>query len=193
MNNWRKSSYSGDGGSNCIEVADDDTRVSVRDTQDRQGPVFRFTPDAWRRFAGQVKAELSPESAIGGARRRGHPLLLLYGSVSHAVALWRLSACDATGPLGRSWQSATWRRPSVQLVARSSAGTSRSNSGLARPADRERSKSATERAVVTAFPQLTPGRGSSAPDGASQRGWLVIGLRDDVCGFRLFPRAGFAA
>ncbi len=54
--NWRKSSYSGDGGSNCIEVADDDSRVLVRDTKDRSGPVLRFTPDVWRRFAKQLKA-----------------------------------------------------------------------------------------------------------------------------------------
>jgi hypothetical protein len=30
-------------------------------------------------------------------------------------------------------------------------------------------------------------------DGKSPRGWLVIGLRDDVCGFRFFPPPGFAA
>ena len=28
---------------------------------------------------------------------------------------------------------------------------------------------------------------------AELRGWLVIGLCDDVCGFRPFPRAGLAA
>ena len=48
--NWRKSSYSGNGGSSCIEVASDNA-VVVRDTTDRTGPVLRFTPDAWRRFA----------------------------------------------------------------------------------------------------------------------------------------------
>jgi hypothetical protein len=54
--NWRKSSYSGQGGGNCIEVADDDSRVIIRDTKDRTGPVLRFTPDAWRRFAKQLKS-----------------------------------------------------------------------------------------------------------------------------------------
>jgi hypothetical protein len=49
---WVKSSYSSQG--NCVEVAARD-RVLVRDTQDRTGPVLRFTPGAWRRFAGQVK------------------------------------------------------------------------------------------------------------------------------------------
>jgi Domain of unknown function (DUF397) len=30
-------------------------RVLVRDTKDRQGPVLRFTPGAWRRFADRVR------------------------------------------------------------------------------------------------------------------------------------------
>lgn len=60
MNDWRKSSYSGDGGSNCVEVAGHSNRVMVRDTKDRTGgPVLRFTPDVWRRFAAQVKGERS--------------------------------------------------------------------------------------------------------------------------------------
>ncbi len=47
---WRKSSYSGNGGSDCVEVAAAD-RVLVRDTkQDRVGPVLQFTSAAWRRF-----------------------------------------------------------------------------------------------------------------------------------------------
>jgi hypothetical protein len=54
--NWRKSSYSGNGGGECIEVADDDSRVLVRDTKDRNGPVLRFTADAWERFAKQLKS-----------------------------------------------------------------------------------------------------------------------------------------
>ncbi len=54
--NWRKSSYSGDNSGNCIEVADDDSRVIVRDTKDRTGPVLRFTPDAWRRLVKQLKS-----------------------------------------------------------------------------------------------------------------------------------------
>lgn len=52
---WRKSSYSDNGG-NCAEVGRVPRGVLVRDTQDRTGPVLAFTLDAWRRFAGQVKA-----------------------------------------------------------------------------------------------------------------------------------------
>ena len=51
---WRKSSFSGSQAS-CVEVADQDTRVLIRDTTDRTGPVLRFSPDAWRRFAATVK------------------------------------------------------------------------------------------------------------------------------------------
>jgi hypothetical protein len=57
MNNWRKSSYSGDGGSNCVEVADDDGRVFVRDSKNNQtGPILRFSADAWKAFAKQLKS-----------------------------------------------------------------------------------------------------------------------------------------
>jgi hypothetical protein len=54
---WRKSSYSGNSGGNCVEVADQGSRVLVRDTADRTGPVLRFTEAAWRKFAGQLKSE----------------------------------------------------------------------------------------------------------------------------------------
>ena len=52
---WRKSSYSGNGGSDCVEVADDGNRVLVRDTKNRPVAVLRFSPVTWRRFADQVK------------------------------------------------------------------------------------------------------------------------------------------
>ena len=51
---WRKSTYSSNGGGECVEVGKAG-RVLVRDTQDRTGPVLSFTPDAWRRFADEVK------------------------------------------------------------------------------------------------------------------------------------------
>lgn len=58
---WRKSSYSGNGGSDCVEVGDDTRCVLVRDTQDRTGLVLRFAPDAWRRFADRLKQSLVPD------------------------------------------------------------------------------------------------------------------------------------
>jgi len=57
--NWRKSSYSGQSGGNCVEVADHGNRVLVRDTKDRNGATLRLTPDAWRLFAAKVKGERS--------------------------------------------------------------------------------------------------------------------------------------
>jgi Domain of unknown function (DUF397) len=53
---WRKSSYSGGNGGQCVEVAAPG-RVLVRDTKDCAGAVLRFGPDAWREFAAQVKAD----------------------------------------------------------------------------------------------------------------------------------------
>jgi Domain of unknown function (DUF397) len=55
---WRKSSYSGGNGGNCVEVGTQAqaSRVLVRDTKDRQGPVLRFSPAAWHRFADQVRS-----------------------------------------------------------------------------------------------------------------------------------------
>jgi hypothetical protein len=67
---WRKASYSDNGG-NCIEVGDHAGRVLVRDTKDGTGPMLRFTPGAWRRFADQVKRSLAsdPLPGVGSAQR----------------------------------------------------------------------------------------------------------------------------
>jgi len=52
---WRKSSYSDNGGE-CVEVGEARRGVLVRDTKlCSTGPVLRFSPAAWRRFADQVK------------------------------------------------------------------------------------------------------------------------------------------
>jgi hypothetical protein len=57
---WRKASYSSNGGSDCVEVADSADHVLVRDTKDcAHGPVLRFCPDVWRRFTGHVKRSLA--------------------------------------------------------------------------------------------------------------------------------------
>lgn len=63
MNNpeptWVKSSYSSQG--NCVEITDHDHLVMVRDTQDRTGPMLRFSPAVWQRFADQLKRTLAPD------------------------------------------------------------------------------------------------------------------------------------
>jgi hypothetical protein len=73
--NWRKSSYSTAQG-NCVQVDAGCGRVLVQDTKDRTGPVLRFSPAAWRRFADQVKRALLACSLarIGAAlSREGRP------------------------------------------------------------------------------------------------------------------------
>ncbi|MEU7838602.1 MULTISPECIES: DUF397 domain-containing protein [unclassified Nonomuraea] len=53
---WRKSSRSGNGGGNCVEVATNlPGIVAVRDSKNRGGPALIFTPSEWRAFLGGVK------------------------------------------------------------------------------------------------------------------------------------------
>jgi hypothetical protein len=54
---WRKSSFSGGGGSNCVEVADAGQAIGVRDSKDTLGPVLFFGQHAWCQFAAKVKTE----------------------------------------------------------------------------------------------------------------------------------------
>ena len=84
---WRKSSYSGNGGGNCVEVAAGG-RVLVRDSQDRAGTVLRFPPAAWRRFADQVKRSLALDPALA------YPTALPQCSLSRLLAR-RALLCSA--------------------------------------------------------------------------------------------------
>lgn len=53
---WRKSSYSGNGGANCVETGSVSGAVLIRDTKDRgNGPVLRVTPVAWCRFTASIR------------------------------------------------------------------------------------------------------------------------------------------
>jgi hypothetical protein len=54
LTTWRKSSYSGGNGGNCVEVRSGPA-VMVRDTQNRAGAMLAFSLDAWRRFAATIK------------------------------------------------------------------------------------------------------------------------------------------
>jgi hypothetical protein len=48
---WRKSSYSGTNGGDCVEVAAAlPAAVAVRDSKDPDGPKLIFTPEAWAAF-----------------------------------------------------------------------------------------------------------------------------------------------
>jgi hypothetical protein len=55
---WRKSSYSGNGGGNCVEVGQTaDGSILVRDTKDHgHGAVHRFTRAEWHAFICGAKA-----------------------------------------------------------------------------------------------------------------------------------------
>ncbi|MGN9816991.1 DUF397 domain-containing protein [Streptomyces sp. SD11] len=47
---WFKSSYSGGGGDNCIEVAVRTATVRVRDSKDTQRPALTVSAGAWTAF-----------------------------------------------------------------------------------------------------------------------------------------------
>ncbi|MFD3660640.1 DUF397 domain-containing protein [Streptomyces sp. NPDC058659] len=47
---WRKSSFSGSDGGDCIEVADLTAHIAVRDSKNPEGPAFRATPAAFAAF-----------------------------------------------------------------------------------------------------------------------------------------------
>jgi hypothetical protein len=53
---WRKSSYSGTNGGDCVEVAATlPTAVAVRDSKDPDGPKLIFTPQAWAAFTATIR------------------------------------------------------------------------------------------------------------------------------------------
>ena len=53
---WRKSSYAGNGGANCVDAASRDRVALVRDTKaNGNGPVHRFTLAEWHAFVAGVR------------------------------------------------------------------------------------------------------------------------------------------
>jgi hypothetical protein len=53
---WRKSSFSGGTGGQCVEVADNIPGVvAVRDSKFPDGPKLLFSPSGWRFFVAGVK------------------------------------------------------------------------------------------------------------------------------------------
>lgn len=55
---WRKSTYSGTGGSqsDCVEVAALTRNIGVRDSKNPDGPNLALSPDSFRSFVREVKA-----------------------------------------------------------------------------------------------------------------------------------------
>jgi hypothetical protein len=53
---WRKSSYSGTNGGNCVEVARTlPAAIAVRDSKDPAGPKLIFTPADWAAFTAAIR------------------------------------------------------------------------------------------------------------------------------------------
>ncbi|MBI0296957.1 DUF397 domain-containing protein [Streptomyces sp. PRKS01-29] len=53
---WHKSSYSSNGGGECVEVADNFPGiVPVRDSKDPDGPVLIFPNGSWSAFIASLK------------------------------------------------------------------------------------------------------------------------------------------
>ncbi|MFW6723207.1 DUF397 domain-containing protein [Streptomyces sp. MAR4 CNY-716] len=55
---WVKSSYSGNGGANCVEWAPAHATsgvIPVRDSKDPHGPTLTFAPSAWTSFITAVR------------------------------------------------------------------------------------------------------------------------------------------
>ena len=55
MDGWRKSTYSGANGGQCIEAASDDGAVMVRDTTNRDGGTLAFGAEAWTAFVASLR------------------------------------------------------------------------------------------------------------------------------------------
>ena len=52
---WRKSSFSGGNGGDCVEVATLADGIAMRDSKDRTGPVLTFALDEWAAFTAGVR------------------------------------------------------------------------------------------------------------------------------------------
>ncbi|MFF2043154.1 Scr1 family TA system antitoxin-like transcriptional regulator [Kitasatospora sp. NPDC058170] len=57
---WRKASHSDNDGGNCIEVAEATTAQLVRDSKDPEGPVLAFPAAAWQSFVDAVRTDSFP-------------------------------------------------------------------------------------------------------------------------------------
>ncbi|WP_432039716.1 DUF397 domain-containing protein [Streptomyces cucumeris] len=55
LTGWRKSSYSGGGNGDCLEVADGHPRIPVRDSKNPNGPALVFSANGWSSFVSAVK------------------------------------------------------------------------------------------------------------------------------------------
>ena len=52
---WRTSSYSGDNGGNCVQIAQASIHVAVRDSKNTDDAVLFFASRAWTTFIRRAK------------------------------------------------------------------------------------------------------------------------------------------
>lgn len=58
VENWRKSSYSGEGdGNECVEIANSPTHVAVRDSKTPARATLTFPPEAFAPFLEGLKRD----------------------------------------------------------------------------------------------------------------------------------------
>lgn len=55
---WRKSSYSGNNGAQCVEAGNAVHLIAVRDSKDPDGPRLAFGRAAWEAFAADLKTDI---------------------------------------------------------------------------------------------------------------------------------------
>jgi hypothetical protein len=56
---WRKSSFSGGGAEDCVEVASLAPRmIAVRDSKNPTGPRLHFAREQWAAFTGKIKRDV---------------------------------------------------------------------------------------------------------------------------------------
>lgn len=53
---WRKSTYSGNNGGQCVEVGQAGRQIAVRDSKASDGPALSFTAEWWQAFTRRMKA-----------------------------------------------------------------------------------------------------------------------------------------
>jgi Domain of unknown function (DUF397) len=65
---WRKSSFSGNGGGNCVDVAADSEKIYVRNSKNPAGSMVAFTQSEWRAFISGAKNRSSTSTNLASFR-----------------------------------------------------------------------------------------------------------------------------
>jgi len=105
---WRTSTYSSNGGGECVEVAGAASVVIVRDTKDRDGGTLALSANAWQIFTSKIKSALR-ETPSRADPSGGRPLCV-FGhkrpctSPSARAPMWRAS------PRAWTWSTPAWCR-----------------------------------------------------------------------------------